>query len=159
MNKIVLMIPLLLITFMSTQTSAEFSPSCPKLSQPNNCDFYEKCLEEKNQCGIDGYPLNYGLKFCNVFNSMELSSSGEKWITATMACLQEGLVDFAEKKTSCSVIEAEAFGSHVQCYVDSGFCDLPFSDKTKIATTNFWATVTSLAGTVQAAKTLVECFK
>lgn len=138
---------------------AEFAPSCPKMSKANSCDFYDKCLEAKNSCGSDGYPLGYGLKFCETFNSMELSASGEKWITATMACLQERLIDYAEVKTSCDKIHTEAFNNHVQCYVDSGFCKLPLSDKAQIAATNLWATVTSLEGTVQAAKTLSACAK
>lgn len=136
---------------------AEFPPQCPKMSQPNNCEFYDKCLEAKNSCGASGYPLGYGLKFCGTFNSMALSAEGEKWITATMACLQERLIDYAETKTSCDKIRTEAFSSHVQCYVDSGFCKLPLSDKATIAKTNLWATVTSLEGSVQAAKTLSAC--
>lgn len=150
---------ILFLSFVAFANSsqADFADSCPRMSKANSCSFYDKCLEAKNQCGSEGYPLNYGLKFCNIFNSMKLSSKGEKWITATMACLQEELVDFAEAKTACSTIQKKAFESHVQCYVNSGFCELPTDDKLKIAATNLWETVTSLEGSLQAAKTLAEC--
>lgn len=147
----------LVIMAMVPQALAEFPDSCPRVSQENNCDFYDRCLEAKNQCGNDGYPLGYGLKFCRKFSAMELSAEGERWITATMACLQEQLVDLAETKTDCGTIQTKAFESHVQCYLDHGFCGLPLSDQVEIAGTNFWTTVTSLEGSLQAAEMLATC--
>jgi len=126
------------------------------MSLANNCSFYDKCLEARNQCGLDGYTLNYGLKFCKKFNAMDLSSEGEKWITKTMACLQANLIQFAETKTDCNVIEQKAFETHVSCYIESGFCNLNASDLGVIAKTNFWAII-SYQGAIQGLDILKVC--
>ncbi len=150
---------ILFLMFLCGNCWADFPDSCPKMSQPNNCDFYEKCLEAKNQCGNEGYAIGYGQKYCRAFNSLDLSPQGEKWITATMACLQENLIPYAEDKTDCKVIKDSAFQSHVNCYVNSGFCDLSNQDKLKIMKTNIWSLITSLEGLNEGVKTLVECSK
>ena len=145
--------------FISLNVSADFSENCPRQSIPNTCVFYEKCLEEKNTCGIEGYPLGYGLKYCNEFNGMELSENGEKWIEQTMLCLQNELAPYAEEKTSCEVIKNEAFNTHVFCYVNSGFCELPAKDKLIIGTTNLWTVVKTEEGRKQAVETLIKCMQ
>ena len=143
--------------FISLSANADFSESCPRQSIPNTCVFYDKCLEEKNECGLQGYPIDYGLKYCNEFNSMELSKEGKKWIEQTMLCLQNELVPYAQTKTSCGTIKNEAFNSHVTCYVNSGFCKLPLKDKAIISVKNLWVTVTTEAGAKQAIETLFSC--
>ena len=35
------------------------------------CRWYVNCLEEKYQCGKNGYPLAYGYKYCNKFGSLK----------------------------------------------------------------------------------------
>lgn len=139
--------------------NAQFPVSCLKMSTLDNCYFYSKCLEAKNPCGPEGYPLGFGLKYCQIFNKIELTVKGGKWFTDTMGCLQDVLVPFAENKTPCDTIKKEAFKSHVKCYLVSGFCDLPFSDQAKIAATNLCDTVSSMAAVEHAATTLMKCLK
>lgn len=94
----------------------------------NNCDFYEKCLETKYQCGAEGYPVGYGGRFCRLFQKLQpdLSGPGQQWITDTMICLQRELIPEAtgRRKSNCKRIAKKALDSHVKCYVQNGFCDI-----------------------------------
>lgn len=48
----------------------------------------------------------------------------------TMICLQKKLVRGVSARSTCRAIETAAFNSHPDCYVASGFCDLPSGDLT-----------------------------
>ena len=37
---------------------------CASLANVGNCEFYTQCVEERFQCGTNGYPLAYGDKYC-----------------------------------------------------------------------------------------------
>ncbi|KAJ6481845.1 hypothetical protein C8R45DRAFT_1003236 [Mycena sanguinolenta] len=101
---------------------------------PNDCDFYTECLEARYDCGADGYPLAYGYHFCTKFqnSTADLSPAGQLWMTNTMLCLQRALVPEATgaagAAATCSALETKAFGTHADCYVQSGLCTLPISD-------------------------------
>lgn len=101
--------------------------------KPNTCNFYSDCLEKEVHCGPSGYPLGYGLKYCNAFTAARprMSGAGQAWVTATMLCLQNKLVPYAtgaEKAASCSALKSAAFATHPSCYVSSGVCKLPPTD-------------------------------
>ncbi|RJE22488.1 hypothetical protein PHISCL_05174 [Aspergillus sclerotialis] len=99
---------------------------------PNSCSFYPYCLEGRYHCGSEGYPIGYGLHYCNAFTAAksQLSPEGQAWVTKTMLCLQRALVPYAtgQKSTSCDGLREYAFGTHPDCYVNSGVCSLSFSD-------------------------------
>ncbi|KAF0413258.1 hypothetical protein F8M41_007779 [Gigaspora margarita] len=98
---------------------------------PNTCNFYMDCLEKKFHCGNKGYPLEFGLKYCEKFseNAHLFSSSGKEWVSKTKLCLQDSLVQVYENDSStCSEIKDKALSSHANCYVSSGICLLPPSD-------------------------------
>ena len=38
---------------------------CTALANDGNCDFYTQCVEQKFQCGTNGYPLAYGNRYCH----------------------------------------------------------------------------------------------
>jgi hypothetical protein len=57
-----------------------------------------------------------------------MSRAGQRWIDATLVCLQETLHDEIDATTSCADVRTLAFDSHPACYVDNGFCRLPWSD-------------------------------
>ncbi|KAK7056706.1 hypothetical protein VNI00_002423 [Paramarasmius palmivorus] len=101
-----------------------------------SCAFYSDCLEAHFQCGPNGYPIGYGLKYCTKFSTPEnlarFSQKGQDWMWDTMHCLQTALVpDLQTPATApgaCEKLEEKAFGTHAQCYVSSGLCTLPPSD-------------------------------
>lgn len=99
---------------------------------PNSCTFYSNCLESRFDCGSSGYPIGYGLHYCELFtkSSSEMSPEGQAWVTKTMLCLQRALVPYATgaESTTCSALKDYAFGTHPSCYIDSGVCTLPPSD-------------------------------
>ena len=43
-----------------------------------DCEFYPKCVESAKECGLKGYALGYGYKYCNRFteNIYEFPSKG-----------------------------------------------------------------------------------
>ncbi|RPA83350.1 hypothetical protein BJ508DRAFT_197606, partial [Ascobolus immersus RN42] len=101
------------------------------------CSFYADCLEAKKKCGSSGYALDYGKKYCNKFENAKskFTTSGQRWVTKTMTCLQKKLVPAVKGTsgwTTCDAIEKKAFASHSDCYVSSGLCDLDPKDWAQI---------------------------
>jgi Stanniocalcin family len=99
---------------------------------PNSCTFYPSCLESRLHCGPSGYPLGYGLHYCELFTNArsQMSPEGQAWVTDTMLCLQRALVPYGtgRESTTCSDVKEYAFGTHPSCYIESGVCTLPPSD-------------------------------
>lgn len=115
------------------------SGSCDRFI--GSCDFY-LCQEQKNECGLDGYNLGFGFKYCTkskfeLFDAMK-TSLGKSWVTNVFQCLQQAsqqksiLSILNNDVRSCEQIKLDAFDSHPDCYVDSGFCSLKFSEKLNI---------------------------
>jgi Stanniocalcin family. len=98
----------------------------------DSCSFYADCLESQYHCGPAGYPIGYGQKFCQKFSDRrsELSPSGQTWMLDTMHCLQTALIPEAtgEMNKTCDEVRKKAFGTHAECYVDTGVCMLPLED-------------------------------
>ena len=96
-----------------------------------DCSFYPSCLETTFECGPESYPIGYGDKYCNRFlDSIDMfSPEGQDWINGTLTCLKGALVPDVQDPTgvTCDDVETTAFDSHVQCYIDNGFCDLAFN--------------------------------
>ena len=97
---------------------------------PEDCSFYPDCLESTYHCGLNGYPMGYGNKYCNKFldNYDDYSKDGQAWIDGTLLCLKSALVPLVENTSgqTCQTVNTIAFNSHVDCYVDNGFCNLAF---------------------------------
>jgi hypothetical protein len=108
--------------------------SCPVVDAAaiagHEATFY-RCAEETLACGPDGYLLGYGAKYAERFHRRTrpwMSSRGRVWLDATLVCLQVTLRDRIDASTSCDDVRTIAYDSHPACYVDSGFCRLPWSD-------------------------------
>ncbi|CAJ1935384.1 unnamed protein product [Cylindrotheca closterium] len=101
------------------------------------CKFYSECLEEKFQCGDSGYPLAFGLHYCEVFlrNDPDFSEEGLVWAAKVRQCLQDALVETLDRDMSCEEVETFAFDSHPECYASTGYCFIPVSDWWNL----FWA--------------------
>jgi hypothetical protein len=100
---------------------------------PNSCTFYSACLEARFHCGPSGYPLGYGLRYCDAFAAVRgrFSAAGQAWIGTVMLCLQDALVPYetgAEPVDGCAALKEAAFATHPVCYVRSGVCTLPVAD-------------------------------
>jgi len=107
------------------------------------CDFY-LCQEQKNPCGISGYNLGYGYKYCSKskFELLDTMKTplGKAWVPQVFKCLQKrSLVDSLAieqdqelSQDTCKAIKKKAFKSHPDCYVEAGYCELSILEKSNI---------------------------
>lgn len=124
---------LMMFILLFTQTAfakIEASNQCSHLK--GDCEFYA-CMEEEYKCGRTGYPSGYGGKYCLGFTQIEkdFSQEGRVWIEKTRACLMQRILQ-APDYNSCQELRDGSFAVHVPCYVESGFCQLPLTDKLRI---------------------------
>ncbi|XP_061164374.1 uncharacterized protein LOC133173407 [Saccostrea echinata] len=109
-----------------------------------DCSWYSDCLERRFPCQEmqqTSYAINYGLKFCNLYEEhyQSFSTEGQQWIDAVRGCLQVALVPLLRPflTITCGEIKEKAFNSHLGCYTNPiknapSFCDLSFMDKWRI---------------------------
>jgi hypothetical protein len=105
-------------------------------SQIGNCDYY-LCREQKHPCGADGYFIDFSYRYCNEFETKvgkDVSQATRDWFDRVARCLQED-VEAIPVETSCSKTQTEAIAGHENCYVSTGFCEVPLEDKLKVVTT------------------------
>ena len=115
----------------------ETDNDCDDPSLNLSCDWYKRCLAKHlPNCREDEkeYAVNYGFKFCSLFTEQAstFSEKGKVWIESTKLCLQRELVKTMDKPTTnCTLIRADAFDSHPNCYVQPdpddpklGICNL-----------------------------------
>lgn len=109
----------------------------PNAIAGHEATFY-RCAEQTLQCGPDGYLIGYGARYAERFYRQTrpwMSPAGKRWLDATLVCLQVALRERIDATTSCGDVRTRAFDSHPECYVDSGFCELPLSDWFAVAVT------------------------
>lgn len=130
---------IILTFFFSLKNS--YANSC--IPSDNTCDFYS-CTENELNCGKRGYPINFGLRFCNQFNTLKLKNGPlKRWITSTRICLQNRINKRSD--SSCKLLKKNSIDDHVRCYYDHGFCQLNKKDKDFIKDQilkNFWVAPT-----------------
>lgn len=95
----------------------------------DSCGFY-RCMESQKHCGSNGYPLAFGDRLCERYRQVQNHSSYalRKWYPRVRECLQQVVAEIADP-LSCEDLETKAFESHLDCYMETGFCDLSFADK------------------------------
>lgn len=120
-----------LISLFTLQTSANTFCS----DKIGTCDYYS-CLEEKNQCGNQGYYLNFGKYYCEKYSSQAnyYSESGQTFLQNIRRCLQEKLEE-VNQLPSCIDIKNMAIRTHKQCYTENNYCALPAGDKFRVKLT------------------------
>lgn len=124
------------------------------------------CLEAYEQYGSSGYPLGYGLYYCDKFTAArpQMSPKGQAWVTNTMRCLQDHLIPYGTdaQHLSCADLKKYAFSNHPTCYVDSGVCTLPTGDWLVIINTvslsRLFDSIDALKATLQTAGDCAEFY-
>ena len=94
------------------------------------CQYYI-CEEKIRNCGTRGYLISYGYKYCNLFTSKyysRFSKIGQEWVSKTAYCLQSKINAFPDS-LSCKRIRKEAMKGHLECHLESGYCNLSRKDK------------------------------
>jgi hypothetical protein len=126
---------LFIILSILTPAFAE-PPVCA--AEEQSCQMYS-CVEQHFQCGKKGYLTKFGLKNCEKYlENQDFSSERlQQWYPKVRYCLQTRLADIADQTAdtpkACKDLERLAFASHVDCYIETGFCDLSFLDKFAVA--------------------------
>lgn len=132
---------LLIALAVTKQAAADPVTSCAVVDANaiagHEAAFYQ-CAEDTLQCGPNGYLVGYGTRYAQRFYRHTrpwMSAEGKRWLDATLVCLQERLRERIDASTSCVDVRTIAFDSHPECYVESGFCELPLTDLFAVAAT------------------------
>ena len=97
-------------------------------------DYYrcvDRTLQDGAGCGRGGYPLCFGAKYADrsFFETWDgLSPAGQDFFVAVSPCLQARMAESIEPGSTCDAVWELGFSTHADCYVESGFCDLPTDD-------------------------------
>ncbi|HEX9103363.1 MAG TPA: hypothetical protein VF997_14220 [Polyangia bacterium] len=95
------------------------------------CQFYA-CREAEHACGASGYYVAYAEKYCVRFLQSlrpRMSPAGQRFLDVARDCLMRYVDDELPSADACDDVRARAFHSHVACYHDNGFCELPLTDQ------------------------------
>ena len=101
---------------------------------------YYRCLDTTlvggAGCGAEGSPLGFGARYADQSFDVtwyELGKAGQAFFLAVSPCLQERLAERVTAGATCEEVWEAGFGTHADCYVESGFCELPVEDLAVIA--------------------------
>jgi hypothetical protein len=118
----------------SLLTFAQLQPSA------TNCDYYSQ-IESELQCGTDAYFQKWGGPMCKKYllyetdplKSLLLTDQLKAWFPKVRFCLQNELAQMLEAKNlSCGNLNAQVNRSHVDCYMQTGYCELSVLSKAQL---------------------------
>jgi hypothetical protein len=98
-----------------------------------SCEYY-RCREAIQPCGEKGYFMRFGYRYCTTFLTKlkpRVAPRQQDWLERVGTCLQQK-VEEIPVITSCTLAKNLAIDSHVDCYMKTGFCAMPFSLKLKL---------------------------
>ena len=121
------MLKLLLIGLLLTPSA--FSAESPCAEVLGHCSYYS-CQEQQHQCGDEGYYLAFGKEYCERYDAEApfFGIEGQNWLPKVRDCLQLSL-ELSPERASCSNVRAFSILKHLDCYLETGFCDLPPLDQ------------------------------
>jgi len=113
--------------------------TCPAQPDSHSCQYYA-CLDERFQCGAEGYPLKFALPACEWFGSfcggLLTSAESHAWVASVTVCLQDSIEHKQTALQDCQQLATFAFDSHAYCYTNGAkqyggprYCDLTATDK------------------------------
>uniref|UniRef100_A0A8R1DTJ6 Uncharacterized protein n=1 Tax=Caenorhabditis japonica TaxID=281687 RepID=A0A8R1DTJ6_CAEJA len=141
-----------LISIASTSNIRSISPKI--------CEQYE-LVEQKFKCGAHGYALNYGLRNCLVFTNettlKKFTPKGQQFVGCSTRCLVSAILNISQFSTSCAQIQEEAFKSHVDCYLNCGFCEVCKTEKLALLKSYEWTDFLSFAAAQQVFAIIRKC--
>lgn len=140
---------LLHMTFtLSLSAHAQPVDSCSSLI--GTCEYYSCVESERLSCGATGYPIGYGVNYCEKLSALEFHPArtalgaltfpgdGNLWRDEVRTCLQEEMDDYfaTTKEASCEGLREFAFYSHPKCYTQAtSFCELTVDSILKVGFT------------------------
>lgn len=143
-----------------SQKPPAFDPSIVKLGEEGNCEFYKRFNDVKGCDPKTGYLVGYGYKYCQKFFQTEtkFNEEGKAWTRCVRKKLTNFLIPkYKENKENCDQIKESAFKSHVDIYVDCGFCKIALSNKMALYSTYDKNDFLSITAADQVTKTIGKC--
>jgi hypothetical protein len=109
--------------------------SCPPAN--DSCNYY-LCKASQLRCTDNDYPIRFGYRLCQRYleNQSRSSDRLQAWLPKVRLCLQQKFEQL--KVSSCSSVEDAAFSTHVECYVQTGFCALTARDRAWLIYVTSW---------------------
>lgn len=115
-----------------------FLPSITIAMYPSefSCEYY-KTVDSALQCGQDDYIKKWAYPQCVHYLELEKNKSPlvdeslSKFFPKIRLCLQNWLRRHSSE-VNCSNLDEAALQSHVDCYQELGFCQLPISSKLRL---------------------------
>ncbi len=92
------------------------------------CGAYTE-IASQLECSNRNYLLQFGYRYCQKYLQHEnlFSPEGQAFLQRNRHCLIEKLTE--QEGLTCENVKRRAYGHHVKCYVDMGFCELPKNDR------------------------------
>ncbi|MBT3585020.1 MAG: hypothetical protein HN509_08940 [Halobacteriovoraceae bacterium] len=127
----------LLFIFLLLSASSMASDCRPN---QDNCNAY-LCVEAQKSCGVKGYPIGFGYKYCQKFDrkKKKFSKDGRAWIKRVRLCLQEKIIN--SPGLNCKQYRGASITQHADCYADTGYCSLSKRDRRKVTGVVGWKAV------------------
>ncbi len=124
--------PLKKLVFLVSLTLASTVRASYEAPSESDCRFYA-ALEDQYQCGANGYFQKFALPLCQIYLNSEPTYSvpGQAFMREVRLCLQEVFTD--PPPMGCAEAKDYAMQSHVDCYKQSGYCDLSWRDTMHLA--------------------------
>ncbi len=112
---------------------AFFTLSAIAVPSRNDCNYYLD-VERDFKCGFKGYPLKFGYRLCEKYLEAQpgMTRAVQRWFPKIRYCLQNYLETERASIRDCKDLHRKAINSHINCYVQTGFCDLSVLDQAQI---------------------------
>lgn len=122
-----MVISLFLLAFSALASGPE---SCA--NRTSDCEYYT-CVAAARHCQGGSYPLQFGRRYCLRYEARKhrFSQEGQAWINDVRSCLIREMNTYPADLT-CGDLKTRAFGDHVPCYLESGYCELSARDKRQV---------------------------
>ncbi len=95
------------------------------------CAYYPRKSKQLG-CASNGYLMRFGYRYCAKFlrEEREYTPAGQRFMQAIRPCLIQNLE--VRSNIDCRNVKALAERTHVRCYLQNGFCQLPEADKVRL---------------------------
>ena len=108
-----------------------FSTVADANSDLRQCDTYLD-VAKNIECGQENYLVKFGYHYCRKFIEKEhkFTDRGQMILSRIRKCLLDRLVE--EPQLSCSNAQDMSENHHLQCYIESGYCEIGAWDQLKL---------------------------
>ncbi len=96
-----------------------------------SCEYY-RSLAHELKCPDNDYLIQFGERYCQRFDRYRqyFTPIGQRMLKRIKLCLQTSL--YNSENLTCENVKAIALDSHIECYKDANFCEMPLIDKNRL---------------------------